>query len=515
MKDIKEKNRIQHTIKSIDRASIAQHHMKNAYMKIKEMGQENDSSPSSFAEEKASASSRRVASYAVNRAEVASGEVSKKVISTIKGKQVSRSAVKHRNIIKGIGVKSEGSVARTYTQTHDRKQLAKRQKIFARKRTTEKLINHNIKSTAKNAVDLSKRVVTGATKSVKAIVESTKALVTAIAAGGWVAILAVVICVMFGAALYFFGDESSNTYTPVSPEVEAYTPVISKYATQYEIGEYVELIKAIMMQESGGKGNDPMQASESGYNTKYPRKPNSIKDPNYSIECGVRAIASCLKESKCKTPLDMDNISLALQGYNFGNVYISWAVSKYGGYSLANAEEFSKEQAKKNGWASYGDINYVDHVLRYYPYGNFSYDIEYNGSGRLGLPISGMSKSHITSYFGPRTSPGGFGSTDHKGLDIGYPTGTHVLACEKGTATVAGWYGGYGKCIILDHGNGLQTIYGHLSSVNIKKGQKVLRGQYIGNVGSTGNSTGPHLHLGVTVNGKFVNPLSGWISLAK
>ena len=79
------------------------------------------------------------------------------------------------------------------------------------------------------------------------------------------------------------------------------------------------------MQESGGQGNDPMQSSESSFNTKYPKKANGITNPEYSIECGVQEIKSCLAGAEVKSPVDMDQIKLALQGYNYGNGYIPWA----------------------------------------------------------------------------------------------------------------------------------------------------------------------------------------------
>lgn len=162
---------------------------------------------------------------------------------------------------------------------------------------------------------------------------------------------------------------ADRTYTAVSAEVQAYEPVIQKYAKQYGIPEYVELIKAVMMQESGGRGLDPMQAAEGSFNKKYPHEPNGIKDPEYSIECGVQELKAALTSAEVKSPIDMENIKLALQGYNFGNGYISWARSKYGCYSYANAVEFSTQQAQRLGWSSYGDTQYPAHVLRYYPYG--------------------------------------------------------------------------------------------------------------------------------------------------
>ena len=116
--------------------------------------------------------------------------------------------------------------------------------------------------------------------------------ITADYAAGTVAVVIVVMCVLFGAAFYFFGDDSSS-YEPVNPEVEAYTPLIQKYANEYGITQYTELIRAVMMQESGGRGKDPMQSSECGYNKKYPKKPNGIKDPEYSIDCGCKFAQEC------------------------------------------------------------------------------------------------------------------------------------------------------------------------------------------------------------------------------
>lgn len=212
-------------------------------------------------------------------------------------------------------------------------------------------------------------------KSLKAVLASAKAMLLASSVGSGIAVLVIIVFVFFGAAFYFFGDESSSNYTPISQEVEAYTPVIQKYANEYGIPEYVDLIKAVMMQESGGRGKDPMQAAEGPFNSKYPKQPNGIKDPDYSIRCGVQELKSVLEQAKVENPLDMEHIRLALQGYNYGNGYIPWAVKRDGGYTVENAAAFSDEQAKKHGWKSYGDKQYVAHVLRYYPYGNYNYGI--------------------------------------------------------------------------------------------------------------------------------------------
>ena len=226
------------------------------------------------------------------------------------------------------------------------------------------------KATAKATANAVKAAAKATIATVKAIIAGTKALVAAIAAGGWIAVVIIMIVVLLGSAVAMFGGGSeSNTYTQVSAEVEAYDPLIRQYAKQYGIPEYVELIKAVMMQESGGRGLDPMQAAEGSFNTKYPHEPNGIKDPEYSIQCGVQELKAALTSAEVESPIDMERIKLALQGYNFGNGYISWAKLKYGGYSYANAVEFSTQQAQRLGWDSYGDTQYPAHVLRYYPYG--------------------------------------------------------------------------------------------------------------------------------------------------
>ena len=118
-------------------------------------------------------------------------------------------------------------------------------------------------------------------------------------------------------------------------------------------------------------------------------------------------------------------------------------------------------------------------------------------SGMFMRPVSGGT---ITSPYGARSS--GF----HTGLDIAVPTGTPVYAAAGGTVTKAGWQGGYGYLVVIDHGNGYQTYYAHNSSLCVSVGQSVSMGQNIAYSGSTGNSTGPHLHFEVRINGATQNP---------
>lgn len=114
----------------------------------------------------------------------------------------------------------------------------------------------------------------------------------------------------------------------------------------------------------------------------------------------------------------------------------------------------------------------------------------------------------ITSRFGGRRDPVVGGRENHAGIDIGVGHGTPVYAAGSGYVQHAGWYFGYGNFIKLNHEFGYQTAYGHLSSIDVKQGTYVKKGQLIGRVGSTGYSTGPHLHFEVIKNGKQINPMT-------
>ena len=267
------------------------------------------------------------------------------------------------------GVKTAKATSKTAIKTTEQTAKAAQKTAKASAKAAQKTAQ-TAKATAKATAEATKATVKATIAAVRAIIAGTKALISALIAGGWIAVVIILIVVLLGCAVSLFGGGSDSTsYTPVSAEVEAYTPLIQKYAKQYGIPEYVELIKAVMMQESGGKGSDPMQAAEGSFNKKYPHEPNGIKDPEYSIECGVQELKAALTSAEVESPIDMERIKLALQGYNFGNGYISWAKTNYGGYSYANAVEFSAMQAQRLGWEKYGDTQYPAHVLRYYPYG--------------------------------------------------------------------------------------------------------------------------------------------------
>ncbi len=118
-------------------------------------------------------------------------------------------------------------------------------------------------------------------------------------------------------------------------------------------------------------------------------------------------------------------------------------------------------------------------------------------------PVEG----HLTSSFGYRVNPFTGKSTLHAGIDIATRVGTPVVAPARGTVVSAGWQNAYGNCVVINHGNSITTRYAHMSSFTVKEGQVVNRGDVIGAIGSTGRSTGPHLHYEVRIAGTPVNPM--------
>ncbi len=129
-----------------------------------------------------------------------------------------------------------------------------------------------------------------------------------------------------------------------------------------------------------------------------------------------------------------------------------------------------------------------------------------SGSAQFTWPCP--ASHNVTSRFGDRNSPTAGASSNHKGIDIGAGSGSSIVAAASGTVTVSTYSESAGNYVTIDHGNGFHTVYMHASALYVKAGQKVSAGQQIAAVGSTGYSTGPHLHFGIMKNGVYVNPMN-------
>lgn len=324
------------------------------------------------------------------------------------------------------------------------------------------------------------------------------------AAGKWKEILIVLTLILMCLFILLLSQEQENDYigdgkggnAKVTALVRQYEPLIAKYAAKYCVSDYVELLMAKMQQESGGRGGDPMQSSES-----LGLPPNTINDPEASIDAGVKEFSEVMKAAG-------GDIKLALQSYNFGKGFIPYA-NERGGYSKEVAAAFSSMMAAKLQWPSYGDINYVDNVMRYYIGAVYAGTMPVNALGFI-KPLN----TEITSPFGFRFDP--FSGTPdlHAGVDFGCNReAIPIFAAKGGTVTRAGWENpsnkkqGFGQRVYVDHGNGLLTVYAHLSEILVREGQKIEQNQAVGKCGTTGSSTGMHLHLEAHFNGSKVNPM--------
>ena len=287
--------------------------------------------------------------------------------------------------IKGAGNRTVKTAPRVVKVSPVSSQKVKNQAVLQKKqalksmkaaREAKRAAMHSVQ-TAKQSAKTAKATGRGLKAMAEATAHAVKAAFAALMAGGGAVLVVLILIVGIIGGVAFLGNSQSNE--ALSAEVLAHTPAIQKYASEFGIPEYVPAIQAIMMQESGGRGTDPMQASECPYKTQYPNTPRAIQDADYSIKVGIQYYAECVRESGCENPQDMDRLKLSWQGYNYGNGYISWALEKFGGYSEPNALQFSKEQAAAHGWSSYGDTEYVPHVMRYYSGGGWFSGLFGNG----------------------------------------------------------------------------------------------------------------------------------------
>ena len=419
-------------IKVLDKTATVTDHVKQSYVRTKEnviqsteISRDSDNNPVGYAEDTVSeyadrvfhGTGQRIGRHAerifhrsekspvgMTTQEQARDFAVKKIKTVERDKKTIKTGKVSGQIVKNTGkvtIKTSGKSVKTAEQTAKASIKTADASIRAMHyavKNAEKTMQR-AGQMVENTKIVAKTTAKAIANAVKALITATKDLIGALLAGGWVIVLILIIIVLFGGFLCMTGGDNSSTVSSVSAEVEAYEPLIRQYANQYGIGEYVERIKAIMMQESGGRGLDPMQCSEGGFNTKYPRQPNGITDPEYSISCGVQEIKNCLERAGVKNPLDMENIKLALQSYNYGNGYLEWAKAR-GGYTLANAAEFSNMMAQKMGWSSYGDKQYAPHVLRYYAFGRIPTGIGNQAIIQVAASQEGKGGTTYWSWYG-------------------------------------------------------------------------------------------------------------------
>lgn len=185
------------------------------------------------------------------------------------------------------------------------------------------------------------------------------------------------LCILAGSFLFRRNHQEKLS---INSSCESYRSQVEEVSAVYGMSEYVDLILALMMQESSGQGPDVMQAAEGAYNKRYPQVPNGIQDVSYSIECGIQELKYAMDKAGVTGPDDIKNIRLALQGYNFGaDVYFSYLEENgISSWSEKTSEAFARMASGNTprtednplyetaGPWNYGDQKYPEHVLRYY-----------------------------------------------------------------------------------------------------------------------------------------------------
>ena len=277
---------------------------------------------------------------------------------------------------------------------------------------------------------------------------------------------------------------------------------------KYGKEQYTDLALVIIQLESGGRSEtipDIMQSSES-----IGLAPNTINNPKRSIEVGIKYLNSLI-DKRAQVGVDIQTM---IHSYNYGAGFMDYIKSKSKGtWSQELANSFSDMWKAKLGWSIYGDPSYVQKALKYLAINGDSvkFNVNFNlEEKQMAWPVP--NHNYISSYYGNRIHPINGGNSFHTGIDIPAPAGTPIIATADGVvSSVVNGTTGYGKYLIIDHGLGIQTLYAHNSKIMVTTGQTVKAGDTISLMGTTGASTGNHLHYEIRVNGQYIDPLS-WLN---
>lgn len=310
---------------------------------------------------------------------------------------------------------------------------------------------------------------------------------------------------------YYASDDYRNITSSFPAEVEQWRSVVRERLVYYtEVNKYpgVDLYQfesamlAFIWQESGGNpdvndylGNrtgDLMQSKESGFwQYDIPGDWNSLPNTTKSIDAGIRYYFDNALYWGVPEVTDYKNMQLLAQGYNYGINFLMFCkqtgVTEWS-YTLSRAYQLMRSSSGNYGHAPYGEEWLSKYVTSACTGGSWVWPMP---AGR-----------DISSGFGAR-----WGSF-HRGIDIPCPEGSQVVASNNGTVTYVGWYGTGGNAVLIDCGSGIMNYYYHLSGFLVDTGDVVTAGQPIALSGNTGNSTGPHLHFGVSIDGEYVDPLT-------
>jgi len=351
-----------------------------------------------------------------------------------------------------------------------------------------------------------KKLVKAVWKTVKVTYKTIKWTVVAIAAGGWVAVIIVIILVLIGALLaspfgIFFSRGSGGDGAQ-----EIFLPQVVQQLGQEHHSHIEEVQQNNEHDELVFEGNISIDwpqvlAVYAVMVTSDPQNPLDVVTVDDERIERLRDILNAMHSFTYRLEYQEESTKLIIH------------ITQKSAVAMAQTHNFNADQrAMLDELLSdeFADL-WAELLGGFRPGGGeiLQPDPAWQGTGIFAWPV--QAGFRITSSFGWRTHPISGERNFHTGMDIGAPTNTPILAMADGIVTVANatdsWGGGYGFFIRIDHGGGYETLYAHAIAIGVRVGEEVEQGQVIGWVGSTGNSTGPHLHFEVFHNGTRVNPM--------
>ncbi len=579
MKDIKQKGPVCNTVKAIDKGAIASERMKDAFVRTKEQSEESYSSksasPTEYATDSVSHYTDRAKDEIIHRgnqighwgfdktknniqngAEKLRQMKSDKAIklaktptssvnssayksSTIIRKQ--RKSVAQKNIknasTKSIKRASKGTV-KTATKSVKTIQKTTHATIKTSQATAKtaqatakasvraaKIAARTAKITAKAVATTAKAVAKATVAAVKAIIAAVKGLIAIIAAGGWIAVIIILIICMVGLVvgsgfgIFFSNEEFDETAIPVTRAVsdlntefydrievleQQYQPDVVNINGNDGLGSICwDEVLSIFSVKTTTSGTDGMYISQIDEAKKDIMRTvmNDMNIMTHSVETQDKEIMvedENGEEVTITVTETILNINITHKPYTeIMNTYSFNQNQKEQVELMLNDENRILWAQLLGGFIS-GSGQIIISDADMIPLGRFNYP----------LPETYT----LTSYFGYRPDPFTGETKYHGGIDIGAPERTPILAADSGTVVVANatdsWGGGYGYYITVEHTDGYKTLYAHCFGISVVSGQQVQKGEVIGYVGTTGNSTGNHLHFEVQKNGERIDPLS-------
>ena len=328
-------------------------------------------------------------------------------------------------------------------------------------------------------------------------------------------ILFLAVCIMMIAQSVFVANHDIEaSFQTLTDQTEQYRTYVETRMDELGFPDYANVVMTLIQMESSGVGTDIMGASHSRYNTLYPADFGGILDPYYSIECGMKDVIDLLSAAGIDSSEDIEGITIVLQTYalkdkesgsrHFEIGYIDYAQEE-GGYTPEGVDDYfipdDWDEEEDGVFPIWWDRNYGKECI-------FFYRALIQKGGFFMYPVSIW---NLSCDYGSRYIKNFYGEyvlDFHTGIDLAAPGGETIVASNSGRVITASYDpDGYGNYLVIKHGARYTTLYGHCQELLVSVGDDVQQGDAIALVGSTGWSSGNHVHFEIRLDGQHIDPL--------